>query len=81
MYGRKSYDIESLLFDPHPGKAWYLEPHLEALLHVEEIVIVKGSFRHRDCKRVLLSGRPFTGFTCSMCSNIVSEIDFRLHIV
>ena len=82
MYGRKSYGIDSLLFDPHPGKAWYPEPHLKALLHVEEeIVIIKGSFRHQDCKRVSLSGKSFTGFTCSMCSSIVLETNFRLRIV
>lgn len=31
----KSYGIDPLLFDPHPGKMWYPEPHLEAYLRVD----------------------------------------------
>ena len=51
MYAGKSYPIDPLLFDPHPGKNWYPEPYLEAFFTVEsDLVLVKGSFRHRSCR-------------------------------
>ena len=82
LYGGKSYSIDALLFDPHVGKVWYPEPYLEALLRVQDdVVIVKGSFRHRKCKRISLSKEPFPGFTCSMCAAIVFETDFKLRVI
>lgn len=42
---------------------------------------MKGAFRHRECKRFSSFADPFPGFTCSMCCSIVSETDFRLHVV
>lgn len=82
VYAGKSYDINGLLFDPHPCKLWYPEPRLETLLKVDgDVVIVKGVFRHRSCTRYSMSGESFQNFTCSMCSSIVSEIDFILRVV
>lgn len=82
VYAGKSYGIDGLLFDPHPGQLWYPEPYLEALLKVDgDVVIVKGAFRHRSCTRFSMSGEPFQNFTCSMCSSIVLETDFRLRVV
>ena len=82
IYGGKSYGLHSLLFDPHPGKLWYPEPHLEACFSVEgDVTIVKGAFRHRSCRRVSKFGKPFPNFTCDMCQTIVSECDFRSRVI
>lgn len=82
VYGGKSYGVDGLLFDPHPGKVWYAEAYLEALFQVgDHVVIVKGAFRHRDCTRVSISGEPFQNFTCSKCCSIVLEPDFRSRVV
>ena len=60
IYGGKSYGIDALLFDPHPGKLWYPEPHLEACFSLEgDLTIVKGVFRHRSCRKVSKSTEPF----------------------
>ena len=82
IYGGKSYGIDALLFDPHPGKLWYLEPHLEACFSLEgDVTIVKGVFRHRSCRRVPESAKPFPNLICDMCKSIVFEHDFRSHIL
>ena len=82
MYAGKSYPIDPLLFDPHPGKNWYPEPYLEAFFTVgSDLVLVKGSFRHRSCRRFSSSNTGFFNFTCDMCESIVDESDFRLRVV
>ena len=82
VYAGKSYAINGVLNDPHCGKLWYSEPYLEALLRVHgEVVVVKGAFRHRSCIRFSIFGKPLVDFTCSMCSSIVSETEFRLRVV
>ena len=82
VYGGKTFDVTGILSDPHPGKHWYTEPHLETLLPLQQQVLtVKGSFRHRDCKRICLSGEPFFDFTCSKCCSIPLETNFRLRVV
>ena len=71
-----------MLFDPHPGKLWYPEPHLEACFSLEgDVTIVKGAFRHRSCKRVSESTEPFRNLTCDMCQSIVFECDFKARVL
>ena len=82
IYGGKSYGLHSLLFDPHPGKLWYPEPHFEACFSVEgDVTIVKGAFRHRSYRRVSEFAKPFPNFTCDTCQTIVSECDFRSGVI
>lgn len=82
IYGGKSYGIDALLFDPHPGKLWYPEPHLEACFSLEgDVTIVKGAFKHRSCRRVSESAVPFPNLTCHMCQSIVFKCDFRSRVL
>ena len=81
-YGGKSYVIDGLLQDIHPGQQWYPEPYVEAEFEVDgKVVLVKGTFRHRNCSRFSISGDPFPDFACSMCSKIPAEGDFRLRVL
>lgn len=41
---------------------------------------MKGTFRHRSCRRFSSSTKPFPNFTCNMCESIVDESDFRLRV-
>ena len=59
-YGGNSYGVNALLNDPHSGVKWYPEPHLCVVVEVHsEIVQVKGTFRHRKCKHIVVVLEPF----------------------
>ena len=80
-YGGFSYSIKALLNDPNFSGQWYPKPHLHAVVHVDGVEItVSGAFRHTKCYCVSLSSLPFPNLTCSMCTLIPSENDFRLRI-
>lgn len=81
-YGDKEYAVDGLLNDVVPGVLWYPEPYVDAIIHVnEKSVLVKGTFRHRQCSRISMSGSPFPNLTCSMCDQIPGCTDFRLRVV
>ena len=82
MYASKNYTILSLFEDPHSGNNWYSEPHLSSIIEFESRkIIVNGAFRHKKCLRFSVSGVPFTNFTCTMCTIIPQEKDFRCRVV
>ena len=82
MYAGKSYDILTLLEDPHVGNNWFPEPHLSSTIELEgQKIVVNGAFRHKECLRFSMSGGPFTDFTCTMCTRIPHEKDFRCRVV
>jgi len=81
-YAAISYSVCELLDDPHAGRSWYPEPQLVAsFTRNGSVVEIKGTFRHRGCLRVDLSGGGFANFSCSMCAQIPLENDFRRRVV
>ena len=41
---------------------------------------VEGCLRHVQCARLSTSGYPFQNFSCSACTRIPQEMDFRLRV-
>ena len=41
---------------------------------------VNGTFRHKSCKRVSITGTSFHDLTCN-CSQIPQEKDFRMRVM
>ena len=81
-YGGKVFRVDSLLNDPKPGLMWVCEPSTIAeFVYNDEIVVVKGCFRHVKCKRLSATGEPFSNFICGDCSEIVRTTDFRLRVL
>jgi hypothetical protein len=81
-YAGKSYRVDSLVNDPKPGSLWIAEPNTTAdFVFKGEAVVVKGCFRHVQCKRLNGTGEPFTNFTCSYCIEIEQATDFRLRVL
>jgi hypothetical protein len=77
-YGDVSYVVLPLLDDRHIGTLWYPKPHATASLFVDEVeVLVRGTFRHRDCHRLSWSIGGFLNYTCSMCEQIPRQGGFR----
>jgi hypothetical protein len=80
-YSGKVYDVKGLLHDPHSGTNWCAEPAIAVEFQVQsEVVKVHGNFRHIECVRMSSSGMPFTNFTCSFCTRISKEYDFRKRV-
>ena len=80
-YAGNSYEVTALLNDLHPGVSWYVEPHLNAVVFVNGIsVSVTGTFRHKNCMRLSVSGAPFPNLTCSMCACIPVQDDFKRRV-
>ena len=78
-YSGNFYLVRALLDDPHSSVLWYPEPHLIASIHVrEEIIEVRGAFRHRNCDRLAASVQPFLNLTCPKCALIPLQHDFRM---
>jgi hypothetical protein len=77
------YLVKRLLLDLHPGGSWIAEPETKGKVDMgaRETKIIEGCFRHKDCKRVLMSGAPFDDLTCTRCAQIPQEVDFRHRII
>ena len=45
-----------------------------------QLVLIRGCFRHVQCKRLCATGEPFTNFICSNCMEIEQANDFRLRV-
>jgi hypothetical protein len=57
---------------------WSPEPHTKVnFLFEGNTISVEGCFHHTLCERFATTGRPFPNFSCSVCSQIPLERDFR----
>ncbi|CAM6082507.1 unnamed protein product [Calypogeia fissa] len=74
-------DIKPFLLDQLRGKLWYSEPYVCAKLHFpNSIKLVKGCFRHINCKRINANQVSFTNFTCDVCATIPQEKDYYCRV-
>jgi hypothetical protein len=74
--------VHGLLNYPHRGANWVPEPHTAAEINISgKIIKIKGTFRHDQCRRVSTSGQAFDNLTCSICSGIPQEGEFRLRVL
>ena len=81
-YAGRWYSVQSLLNDPKPGALWTAEPNTTTdFVYKGETVLVRGCFRHVNCKRLCSTGEPFTNFTCSNCKEIDQATNFRLRVL
>ena len=82
-YGGKNYLVKDLLNDMHVGGNWIVEPKTKGTIQSKtgDVVHVHGCFRHVSCKKISLTGEPFTDLTCSKCVRIPQEVDFRLRVI
>ncbi len=78
----KTFETHHLLQDPLLGFAWIpkfqskVEQNLGSLKYK-----IDGYFRHKNCKRLLTFGEPFTNLTCATCFQIPQEPNFRKKVV
>ena len=81
-YANISYSVINVLHDSHIGGVWYPEPHVTAnVIRNGQAFKIEGTFRHTSCMRVDVLGDEFTNLSCSMCSGIPLEADFRKRIM
>jgi hypothetical protein len=81
-YANKSYAMQGLLQDPKPGVNWVQESYVVANVGCEgSVKIVRGTFRHITYVRLSTFGLLFPNLTCSSCSKIPQEKDFRMQVM
>jgi hypothetical protein len=74
--------VHDLLNVPHRGANWMPEPHTATKINISgKIIKIKETFRHDQCCWVSTSGQAFDNLTCSICSGIPHEGDFRLRVL
>ena len=80
-YAGKSYRVESLQNDSKIGSVWMAELSTTAdFVFRGQLVLIRGCFRHVQCKRLCATGEPFTNFICSNCMEIEQANDFKLRV-
>ena len=80
-YVGKVYNVKGLKNDAHAGRSWC--PESEVVVHFlfdGKFVNIEGTFRHKRCARFSISTIPFDNFTCSFCSQIPQEKDFKMRL-
>ena len=77
-YNHNTYDMRGLLDDAKQGKLWIFEPCSSVeFMWNGDLVLVHGCFCHTQCSRDSTSSFHLLNFTCSQCSRISQEDDFR----
>ena len=81
-YADVSYSVIDVLHDSHVGRVWYPEPHVTTnVIRNGQAFKIEGTFRHTSCTKVVVLGDGFINLSCSMCSGIPLEADFRKWIM
>lgn len=81
IFGKKVVDLQPFMDDSRGGTNWYCEPNTRVTMELRQALVeIFGTFRHKNCRRVNLSGVPFDGLMCNQCVSIPKERDFRMRV-